>query len=103
MGERLLLEPHVGVEIDLGRLHGLVAEPERNDGRCGPRPFAASPSRSNAGYVVGDIGATPSVPGPLPGTCPSTWFIASSVTPRCRPRPFMCAPNGSACSMPGAI
>src|SRR5258705_1598441 len=31
MGERLLLESHVGVEIHLVRLQGLVAEPERND------------------------------------------------------------------------
>lgn len=27
-------------------------------------------------------------------------FSASSVTPRCRQRPFMCTPNDNACSMP---
>jgi hypothetical protein len=43
--------------------------------------------------------ATPSAPEPSRGTCPSTWCSASSVTPRCRPRPFMYGPNGSACSM----
>src|SRR6202051_3658696 len=43
---------------------------------------------------------TPLALGPLPGTCPSTWFSASSVTPRRRPRPFMCTPNDNGCSTP---
>lgn len=30
--ERLFLEPHVGVDIDLGRLHGFMPKPERDHG-----------------------------------------------------------------------
>jgi hypothetical protein len=70
-------------------------------------PEALERARSAAGSASGALveikrwssDRKRSVPGRLPETCPSTWFSASSGTPRCRSRPFMCVPNDNGSSM----
>jgi len=38
MGEGAFLDPHVGVQVDLGRLGGFMAEPQRDDGEVDAAP-----------------------------------------------------------------